>query len=247
MNIFKKIALWNDISQVRDAVKEADVNKIKSGVKSTEFWLALIAAIVPVLNQQLGLNLPIEAIIGIAGIAIAYIFGRSMVKKGGVPPAPPAAMMAILILSALMFAGSALAEDVQTAPSAPAITQATEEGFKVTSPFETGAVGFWFPGDGTFAMGLSQTFLRVEHTSIPKLSLDLDATIAQEINEGKDTLAGIGAKLNYNVQKVTSTGFVFAPSLGITALNNFAKNKAIKDIAQNFKIAIYGTILLYKW
>lgn len=116
VNIFKKIALWNDISQVRDAVKEADMNKVKSGLKSTEFYLALIAAIVPVMNQYLGLNLPIEAIVSIAGIAIVYIFGRSIVKKGGAGTA-----MMIFALSALLFAGSALAEDVQTATPAPLV------------------------------------------------------------------------------------------------------------------------------
>jgi hypothetical protein len=132
-------------------------------------------------------------------------------------------------------------------PVVPVVTPVEVKKFTVTSPMETNVVGFWFPSDGTFAVGLSQTFLRIEHTSIPKLSLDLDFTIAQEVNENKDTLAGIGVKLNYNSKKADSTGFVFIPSLGITALNDFAKNKAFKEIAQNIRIAIYGSILLYKW
>lgn len=82
MNIFKKIALWRDIKKVRGALKEVEMEKVKAGIKTSEFWLALLAAILPVLNQHLGLNLPTEAILSIAGIAISYILGRSWVKKG---------------------------------------------------------------------------------------------------------------------------------------------------------------------
>lgn len=83
MNIFQKIALLRDISEVRGAMKEAKMEKVKAGIKTSEFWVALLAAIIPVVNQHLGLNLPTEAILSIAGIAIAYIFGRSIVKKNG--------------------------------------------------------------------------------------------------------------------------------------------------------------------
>lgn len=83
MNIFQKIALWRKVNEVRGALKEADMDKVKAGIKTSEFWLALIAALIPVVNQHLGLNLPGEAILSIAGIAIAYIFGRSIVKKDG--------------------------------------------------------------------------------------------------------------------------------------------------------------------
>lgn len=82
MNIFKKIALWHDIKKVRGALKEVEMEKVKAGIKTSEFWLALLAAILPVVNQHLSLNLPTEAILSIAGIAISYILGRSWVKKG---------------------------------------------------------------------------------------------------------------------------------------------------------------------
>lgn len=81
MNIFQKIALWRDVNKVSGAVKEADMEKVKAGIKTSEFWLALLAATLPVVNQHLGLNLPGEAILAVAGIAISYIFGRSMVKR----------------------------------------------------------------------------------------------------------------------------------------------------------------------
>lgn len=81
MNIFQKIALWRDVNEVRGALKEVKMEKVKAGIKTSEFWLALLAAIIPVVNQHLGLNLPTEAVLAVAGIAIAYIFGRSLVKK----------------------------------------------------------------------------------------------------------------------------------------------------------------------
>lgn len=82
MNIFNVIALWRDINRVRKAVKEGKMNTIKDGVKTSEFWMGILGALIPVLNSGLGLHLPTEAIMSIAGIAIAYIFGRSIVKKG---------------------------------------------------------------------------------------------------------------------------------------------------------------------
>lgn len=53
---------------------------MKNGIKTTEFWLALIATIITFLNEQLGFNLPKEAILTIAGIIISYILSRTVVK-----------------------------------------------------------------------------------------------------------------------------------------------------------------------
>ena len=49
---------------------------MKSGIKTSEFWVALIAAVLPVLNEKLALNLPAESILAL----IAYVIGRSGVK-----------------------------------------------------------------------------------------------------------------------------------------------------------------------
>ncbi len=59
-------------------------------------------------------------------------------------------------------------------------------------------------------------------------------------------MAGIGIKANLNVAEITQK-LTFLPSLGITALNNFEKFRTIEDIIKNYEIAVYGTILLYKW
>lgn len=54
---------------------------IKSGLRTSEFWLALLGAVMPVFNGQLGLNIPVESILSIAGVISSYIIGRSVVKR----------------------------------------------------------------------------------------------------------------------------------------------------------------------
>ena len=117
----------------------------------------------------------------------------------------------------------------------------------VTSPMETAAVGFWFPGNGTFAAGLAHTVLRLSPVDMPKLTADIDVTIAQEVNQDKNTLGGIGFKLGYNLMKADKTGFNFIPTIGLTGLNDFQKFKTAKDIIGHYRIAVYGSALLYKW
>lgn len=73
--------LYRYYKYLRKTNKEVEMEKIKTGIKTTEFWLALITAIITVINEQLGLNLPKEAIISIIAMVISYIFGRSIVKK----------------------------------------------------------------------------------------------------------------------------------------------------------------------
>ena len=57
------------------------MNKIKVGLKTSEFWLAILAAIITTCNEQLGLKIPVEGILGIVAITIAYISGRSFIKS----------------------------------------------------------------------------------------------------------------------------------------------------------------------
>ena len=144
----------------------------------------------------------------------------------------------LLILTAPMWAN---AEEPPVLP----------EGFSLTFPMETGAVGFWFPETGAFAAGVSHTFMRVNHSDLESISLDLDATIAQEFSNSKEddlnTLGGIGIKLNFDVLPSDKPGFAFLPSIGVTALNDFSKFKKAKDIFENYEIAVYGTVLIYTW
>ena len=50
------------------------------GIKSSEFWMAVVAAGTLIANDGLGLALPTESVMSLAAVAISYVFGRSVVK-----------------------------------------------------------------------------------------------------------------------------------------------------------------------
>lgn len=56
-------------------------DKSKAGIRSSEFYVALVGAIIPVLNAHLGFAIPVEGTLGLAGVVIAYIISRTVVKK----------------------------------------------------------------------------------------------------------------------------------------------------------------------
>jgi len=115
----------------------------------------------------------------------------------------------------------------------------------ITSPKETGATAFWSPKDGTFYGGINFTALRATHAKIDWASLDLDATLAQEINKDGDTLAGLGVKVNANVKKVVEPGLSVVPSAGITVMSNFNKTEFPRDTLTKVEVLIYGTFLMW--
>jgi len=47
-----------------------------NGMKSSEFWVALASAVIPILNSSFGWGIPMESVLGM----LAYILGRSAVK-----------------------------------------------------------------------------------------------------------------------------------------------------------------------
>lgn len=53
------------------------------GVKSSEFWMSVVAALTMVANEGLGLDLPTESVMSLAAVTISYIFGRTVVKSRG--------------------------------------------------------------------------------------------------------------------------------------------------------------------
>lgn len=57
------------------------MNKVKAGIKTSEFWLSLVGAIIPVLNSSLGLAIPIEGILSVAGMVVAYVISRTAIKR----------------------------------------------------------------------------------------------------------------------------------------------------------------------
>jgi hypothetical protein len=62
--------------------------KVKPGLKTTEFWLTVVAGLLAALREHVLLELPTEAIYAV----IAYVLGRSIIKapgwRGGGPEAP---------------------------------------------------------------------------------------------------------------------------------------------------------------
>lgn len=48
-------------------------------LKSRKFWMAVVGAGLVVANEGLGLNLPEEAVMTVAGMLIAYILGQAYV------------------------------------------------------------------------------------------------------------------------------------------------------------------------
>lgn len=53
------------------------------GVKSSEFWMSLVAAATMVANEGFGLELPTESVMSLAAVTISYILGRTVVKAKG--------------------------------------------------------------------------------------------------------------------------------------------------------------------
>jgi hypothetical protein len=126
------------------------------------------------------------------------------------------------------------------------------QGWNLTAPFETGVTAFYFPTDSTIAGGVSETVLRIRFVDVnrpilSRLSLDLDGTLAQAVNQDKDTLYGVGFKVNYDINMYGPSGVTFEPSIGITALRNAKNISGLSDLMKDYKIALYGTIVLYRF
>lgn len=48
-------------------------------LKSRKFWMAVVSGLLIIGNEGLGLDLPNEAIMTVAGVAITYILGESYI------------------------------------------------------------------------------------------------------------------------------------------------------------------------
>lgn len=63
--------------------KEAvEMENAKAGLRSSEFYLAVLGAVLPVVNSHLGLEIPVGGVLSIAGVVISYILSRTVLKKG---------------------------------------------------------------------------------------------------------------------------------------------------------------------
>ncbi len=48
-------------------------------LKSRKFWMAVISALLIIANDGLGLKIPTDAVMALAGVVISYILGQSYV------------------------------------------------------------------------------------------------------------------------------------------------------------------------
>lgn len=83
MKFLKRLLLKFTIAYVKDYVRKewkVSINKNR-GIWSTEFWIALIAAVIPILNQKLKWEIPTEQIITILTVILGYIFNRMRLKE----------------------------------------------------------------------------------------------------------------------------------------------------------------------
>ena len=55
--------------------------KTKKGFLTSEFFVALTAAVIPVLNKELGWNIPSEQVISVLTVLLGYIFNRMRLKE----------------------------------------------------------------------------------------------------------------------------------------------------------------------
>ena len=54
---------------------------MKDGWKTTEFWGMAITAIIGLVNQGMGLNLPVEALAAVAIAVAGYAISRGLAKQ----------------------------------------------------------------------------------------------------------------------------------------------------------------------
>jgi hypothetical protein len=76
-----------------------DHAKIIQALHTQQFWVTILSALLLVANQGLGLNIPANAVLGFAGIIIAWVLGSSHVaaqhvqamqaQANAAPPATP--------------------------------------------------------------------------------------------------------------------------------------------------------------
>jgi hypothetical protein len=151
-----------------------------------------------------------------------------------------------------LLTGPIYADESRATVTSKQVVAEDVQGFSLKSPMETAVTAFYFPSDKTIAGGIAETVLRAKWTdtdfpTLSKITVDLDVNIAKEVNENKDTLYGPGLKVNYDVDMVNDTGFTFKPSIGLTALRNIEGLNTASDILKNWRLAIYGNIVLYKF
>ena len=76
------IVRWVICRKLRQATKDITEGKVKSGIKSSEFWVIIVTGIVTTITKALNLDPQIAD--ALLKLAIAYLAGRSVIKVGEV-------------------------------------------------------------------------------------------------------------------------------------------------------------------
>ena len=64
--------------------KMVEIKSNKRGIWTTEFIVAIIGAVIPILNTQLSWNIPTAEVISILTMLLGYIFNRMRLKEKSV-------------------------------------------------------------------------------------------------------------------------------------------------------------------
>ncbi len=87
MTLFDALKLWRESRKIQGGIMP-----IKKGFVTSEFVTAMVGAMLPVLNEQLGWKIPQESVLAIIGILMTYIGSRTIVKiktNGATKPVEP--------------------------------------------------------------------------------------------------------------------------------------------------------------
>ena len=64
----------NDIARIRKSIEQA------KKWRDPAFWTSLVAAFLPILNTYLKLHIPVETVVSVLTVILAFIFGSRQLK-----------------------------------------------------------------------------------------------------------------------------------------------------------------------
>jgi hypothetical protein len=195
----------------------------KPGWRTSEFWLTVVAALVPLLNQGLGWSLDTSSIVAIAGVAIGYAFSRGQTKKGTAIAAAAASApvsVAIAVAFCLCLLGTARAGtfDRGALYSAKSITEAgvdVEPSPIPAPPVTSGNWGSYLFHELENASASHQINVDVAPLWAPKLSAAQKWGADLDINHPIGSYAAVGLRFRY------FNGDTYAGGVGIGLKDTF--------------------------
>ena len=86
-----QLLLSNRGIEYQKQIIEKDGLQMKQKLMSRKLWMSLLAAIVPIVNEQIGLGLSNDTVLAIIGALVAFVLGESHVdaKRAANVSQPP--------------------------------------------------------------------------------------------------------------------------------------------------------------